>query len=321
MSAAPQTVQAQTGAKPAPLPSAWRSLRGLFPYVARYKGGVVGGLVTLALMGVLGTLPQILIGAITDSLTNNSVPLRNLTGFSRSLLNWLFYFYQPLNRRTLLIFCAMLVVVVAAKGVFSFLSRWILIGISRDIEYDLRNDLLARLMRLEPEFFVRNRTGELMSRCTNDLNAVRMVLGPGIMYSATTLVTMILAIFFMVNLSPALSSLGAAAGSFRRRLRVVFRRCDPPPFGTHSGGAGHSFRASRRKSRRSPRNPRLCPGTSGNPQIRRSQSGLRHAQPQTHRRLEHVHARAAGPDRHHVSARALARRPAGDDQSHFSRRR
>ncbi len=205
MSAAPQTVQAQAGAKPAPLPSAWRSLRGLLPYVARYKGGVVGGLVTLALMGVLGTLPQILIGAITDSLTNNSVPLRNLTGFSRSLLNWLFYFYQPLSRRTLLIFCAMLVIVVAAKGVFSFLSRWILIGISRDIEYDLRNDLLSRLMRLEPEFFVRNRTGELMSRCTNDLNAVRMVLGPGIMYSANTLATLILAIFFMVKLSPALT--------------------------------------------------------------------------------------------------------------------
>ena len=205
MSAVSQTVQAPAGAKPASLPSAWRSLRGLVPYVTRYKGGVVGGLITLALMGVLGTLPQILIGAITDSLTNKSVPLRNLTGFSRSLLNWLFYFYQPLSHRTLLIFCAMLVGVVALKGVFSFLSRWILIGISRDIEYDLRNDLLFRLMRLEPEFFVRNRTGELMSRCTNDLNAVRMVLGPGIMYSANTLATLVLAIFFMVKLSPVLT--------------------------------------------------------------------------------------------------------------------
>jgi ATP-binding cassette subfamily B multidrug efflux pump len=205
MSAASQTVQAPAVAKPAPVPSAWRSLRGLLPYVARYKAGVVGGLITLALMGVLGTLPQILIGAITDSLNNNPQPLPNLTGFSRSLLNWLFHFYQPRSIYTLEIFCLLLVVVIAAKGVFSFFSRWILIGISRDIEYDLRNDMLSRLMRLEPEFFVRNRTGELMSRCTNDLNAVRMVLGPGIMYSANTLATLVLAIFFMFKLSPSLT--------------------------------------------------------------------------------------------------------------------
>ena len=88
---------------------------------------------------------------------------------------------------------------------FSFWSRWILIGLSRDIEYDLRNDLLDRLLLMEPEFYVRNRTGELMSRATNDLNQVRMVLGPGIMYSATTLVTMVLAVLLMVRLSPTLS--------------------------------------------------------------------------------------------------------------------
>ena len=80
-----------------------------------------------------------------------------------------------------------------------------MIGVSREIEYDLRNDLLARLVELEPEFYVRNRTGDLMSRATNDLNAVRMVLGPGIMYSATTIVTMIVAVFFMVKLSASLT--------------------------------------------------------------------------------------------------------------------
>ena len=76
---------------------------------------------------------------------------------------------------------------------------------SRDIEFDIRNDLLDRLLVLEPEFYVRNRTGELMSRATNDLNAVRMVLGPGIMYSATTLVTMLMAIVLMFKLSPSLT--------------------------------------------------------------------------------------------------------------------
>jgi ATP-binding cassette, subfamily B, multidrug efflux pump len=91
------------------------------------------------------------------------------------------------------------------KGFFSFWSRWILIGVSREIEYDLRNDLLARLVRLEPEFYVRNRTGDLMSRATNDLNAVRMVLGPGIMYTANTIATSVLALYFMVKLSPGLT--------------------------------------------------------------------------------------------------------------------
>src|SRR6266704_252564 len=84
-------------------------------------------------------------------------------------------------------------------------ARWTLIGVSRDIEFDIRNDLLKRLLILEPEFYVRNRTGELMSRATNDLNAVRMVLGPGIMYSATTIITMIMAILVMVALSPSLT--------------------------------------------------------------------------------------------------------------------
>src|SRR5262249_44156987 len=91
------------------------------------------------------------------------------------------------------------------KGLLSFSARWVLIGVSRDIEFDIRNDLLDRLLLMEPEFYVRNRTGELMSRSTNDLNAVRMVLGPGIMYSATTLATMILAIVILVALSPSLT--------------------------------------------------------------------------------------------------------------------
>ena len=70
----------------------------------------------------------------------------------------------------------------------------------------MRNDLLAKLVTLEPEFFVRNRTGDLMSRCTNDLNSVRMVLGPGVMYSANTFATMVLAVVLMFWISPRLSS-------------------------------------------------------------------------------------------------------------------
>ena len=74
----------------------------------------------------------------------------------------------------------------AIKGLFQYWMRVILIGISRDIEYDLRNDLFAQLVGLSPDFYARTRTGDIMARATNDLNAVRMMLGPGMMYWAET---------------------------------------------------------------------------------------------------------------------------------------
>ncbi|MGH9781115.1 MAG: ABC transporter transmembrane domain-containing protein, partial [Candidatus Acidiferrales bacterium] len=192
---------------------AWTELRRLMPYLRPYKGATAFGLLTLVLMGLIGALPPLIIGIITDCLTRAPEPMPNLTAASHvgaaaplhSLLTPILSFYHPGSRHTLIILCLLLVGVVAVKGVFSFASRWILIGISRDIEYDLRNDLLARLVQMEPEYYVRNRTGDLMSRCTNDLGAVRMVLGPGIMYSANTIVGMAVAIAVMVKISPLLT--------------------------------------------------------------------------------------------------------------------
>jgi ATP-binding cassette, subfamily B, multidrug efflux pump len=186
-------------------PSGWDHLKHLLPYVGRYKGMVSLGLLALVLMGVVGSLPQLIIGAIMDCLKGSPQALSTLSGHSRRLLQPLFSFYQPLSRHAVGLYCLILVGVMLVKGFLSFWTRWILIGISREIEYDLRNDLMARLLTLDPEFYVRNRTGDLMSRATNDLNAVRMVLGPGIMYTATTIATMALAVFFMFKLSPALT--------------------------------------------------------------------------------------------------------------------
>ena len=192
--------------RPQPKPvRGWRQLQKLLPYIARCKGQVAIGLIILAAMGVVGSLQPLAFGVILDCLSGNAQPLERLSRMSPGLIHRLIPAYQPSSARTLVIYCLAALVIVALKGVFSFWSRWILIGLSRDIEYDLRNDLLDRLLLMEPEFYVRNRTGELMSRATNDLNQVRMVLGPGIMYSATTLVTMVLAILLMVRLSPTLS--------------------------------------------------------------------------------------------------------------------
>ena len=87
-----------------------------------------------------------------------------------------------------------------AGGVIRFLMRRIIIGASRAIEYDLRNDFFAHLQRLDLAYFQRHRTGDLMSRATNDLSAVRMMIGPAVMYSATTALTFIVGIGLMLSI-------------------------------------------------------------------------------------------------------------------------
>jgi len=204
MSAIAQPVPA-TASRPERKPSGWSHLKTLIPYVKRYKAMSALGLLTVVLMGVVGALPQLIIGAVTDCLKGSPQALSTLAGTPRHILAPLFSFYSPLSRHALGVYCLLLVGAMLVKGFLSFWTRWILIGVSREVEFDLRNDFLARLMRLEPEFYVRNRTGDLMSRATNDLNNVRMVLGPGVMYTGQTIITMVLAIFFMIELSPSLT--------------------------------------------------------------------------------------------------------------------
>ena len=118
------------------------------------------------------------------------------------------------------------------KGIFQFLTRWVVIGISRDIEFDLRNDLFARLERLSFSYYQRNRTGDIMARATNDLNAVRMLLGPAIMYSANTIVYTAGALAFMISISPWLTlytffplpAVSIVIQTFGRRIHERFER-------------------------------------------------------------------------------------------------
>ena len=197
-------------AKP-PKTRATENLAGLRPYLRRYPGAIALGLTTLVLMGVIGNLIPLATGILTDTLTGSPRPFAHAVsegGAATVGAGWLtrvIPFYAPHSRNTVMIYCLLLVLCVGIKGVLSFTTRWVLIGVSRDIEFDIRNDLLKRLLLLEPEFYVRNRTGELMSRATNDLNNVRMVLGPGIMYSGTTLATMVLALGVMMKLSSVLT--------------------------------------------------------------------------------------------------------------------
>jgi len=156
-------------------------LRPLVPYLKRYRGGLVwGGFCVLFNNGIWILFPQVLRRAIND-------------------------LHSGVTRQKLLTYSLLIIAIALIKGIFQFLTRWVVIGISRDIEFDLRNDLFAHLERLSYSYYQRNRTGDIMARATNDLNAVRMLLGPAIMYSANTLVFTAGALAFMLAISPKLT--------------------------------------------------------------------------------------------------------------------
>ena len=113
--------------------------------------------------------------------------------------------YRGVTSGKLARYALILLAIAAVGGVFKFLMRHFVIGISRHLEYDLRNDLFAHLQRLPVEYYQRTRTGEIMSRATNDLSAVRMMLGPGIMYMVNTVTVAVVSIACMVAISPRLT--------------------------------------------------------------------------------------------------------------------
>jgi ATP-binding cassette subfamily B multidrug efflux pump len=157
------------------------TLRPLFPYLRRYRRDFVWGGLAVVVSNVIWIFfPQVIRIAIDD--LNHGV-----------------------TRQKIFLYAGLLVVISAAKGVFLFLTRWIIIGISREIEFDLRNDLFRHLERQPAAYFHQHRTGDIMARMTNDLNAVRMLLGPAIMYSANTLLFSIGALYFLLRISPKLT--------------------------------------------------------------------------------------------------------------------
>ena len=112
---------------------------------------------------------------------------------------------RGVTRAKLVEYGALLLGIGVIGGVFRFLMRRVLIGTSRHIEYDIRNDFFAHLQKLSLGYFQSNRTGDLMSRATNDLNAVRMMIGPSVMYSANTMLVFVVAIGVMMSIDARLT--------------------------------------------------------------------------------------------------------------------
>lgn len=161
------------------------SLRPLFPYLKKHRRAYIFGGISVLMMNGIWVLFPLVIGRAIDSLKSAEVSAQTLHTIAKLSL--------------------LILAVAFSKGIFQFLTRWIVIGVSREIEFDLRNDLFKHLEGLSYSFYQRTRTGDIMARATNDLNAVRMLLGPAIMYSANTIIFTAGALAFMLTISPKLT--------------------------------------------------------------------------------------------------------------------
>ena len=108
---------------------------------------------------------------------------------------------ESVTRQKLAWYGVLIIGLAILRSTFQFFMRRLIIGVSRDIEYAFRNDLFAHLETLPMSFYQRNKTGELMSRATNDLSNVRNLVGPAIMYTANTVITALFAAALMLRLN------------------------------------------------------------------------------------------------------------------------
>jgi ATP-binding cassette subfamily B protein len=157
------------------------AFRRLLPYVARYRRQFILGLICVVVTTAVQLLSPWVLKHAIDDLT------------------------AGVTRQKLGLYAALILGIACIGAVFRYLMRRILIGASRDIEYDVRNAFFAQLQKMPLGYYQARRTGDLMSRATNDLNAVRMMIGPAIMYTANTILVFIVAIVLMLSIDARLT--------------------------------------------------------------------------------------------------------------------
>ncbi|MHB2150372.1 ABC transporter ATP-binding protein [Calditrichota bacterium LG25] len=159
----------------------FRLFRQLWPYLMRYRLKLFLGLIFIVTSNLIAIVnPQIVRQAID-------------------------YLKGDIQTMRLFQYAGLIVLITLVQGVFRFLMRRTVIVVSRLVEFDLRNELFARLQSLSQNFFQRTPTGDLIARMTSDLNAIRSVMGPGIMYTINTATTMILVFVMMISISRLLT--------------------------------------------------------------------------------------------------------------------
>lgn len=157
------------------------AFRRLLPFVFRYRRQFVLGLVCVVLSSTFQLLSPWVLRFAIDDLT------------------------RAVTRQKLITYATLLLGIACIRALFLFLMRRIIIGASRGIEYDMRNAFFSRLQQMPLAYYQARRTGDLMSRATNDLNAVRMMIGPAVMYSASTILVFAVAIVLMASIDRRLT--------------------------------------------------------------------------------------------------------------------
>jgi len=162
-------------------------IRRLLTYFARHKASLItGGLCVLG-SAIFSLLKPMIIGNAVNELA------------------------KAVTRSAMIRYGLLLVGAAAIEGVFLYLQRWIVIGASRRIEYEMRNDFFRHLERLPVRYYHGQRTGDLMSRATNDLSSVRMLIRPAVMYTASSLLVVTGAFIMMIRIDRPMALISLVA--------------------------------------------------------------------------------------------------------------
>ncbi|MBW8878569.1 MAG: ABC transporter ATP-binding protein [Acidobacteria bacterium] len=178
----------------------------LWPYLRPHRRKLTLGILAIVAGVLLGLVSPLLVGRAIDAVRRH-VSAAELAGYAGMILGFSL-----------------------VQGIFTYLQRMVLVAMSRDVEFDLRNVYFAALEKQSPAFFHQYPTGDLMARATNDIQAVRMLCGPAIMYSITTVITGLGALLLMARINARLTLIAlvtaplvaGATSLFGRRIHLLF---------------------------------------------------------------------------------------------------
>ncbi|PST81938.1 ABC transporter [Pedobacter yulinensis] len=176
-----------------------KHLRYLNKYFYKYKWWIVPGVFFVIISNIFGVVPAQVIGFAFNLITENLSIYKLFAGFDRQEIVY------DIFSAGLLYFGTVVLVLYLLRGLFMFFMRQTLILMSRHIEFDMKNEIYAHYQELSLGFYRRNNTGDLMNRATEDVNRVRMYVGPAIMYALNTAVQVVLIVYFMFNVNGTLA--------------------------------------------------------------------------------------------------------------------
>ncbi|MCX2480120.1 ABC transporter ATP-binding protein [Pedobacter sp. MC2016-15] len=169
-------------------------------YFYKYKWWIVPGVFFVIISNIFGVIPAQVIGHAFNLITENIQIYGLFNGFERQQIIYDIFSYS------LFYFGTLVLILYLLRGLFLFFMRQTLILMSRHIEYDMKNEIYAHYQELSLGFYRRNNTGDLMNRATEDVNRVRMYVGPAIMYAINTLVLFVLIVTSMYSVNPRLAT-------------------------------------------------------------------------------------------------------------------